>query len=320
MQGAADAAVLAAARAYIAPGMTSSVPYSEAAALDSANGFFAANIDSAFTDSPAETRIDVDPSTYDRLTITLTYHGVVPTGMMSFFKIPRVKFSGTASASVIMPNYIDVYFILDITGSMGRPLTSNGLQDIKARYAGVRPVFTNRTCTCACHEPPNWLSTDMETNGWELATASPPIDLKIDAAKRALNKIVTAAKNQSLYQHVNFSFYTMASTQLARINDLTANYDAISASINGVVTTTDAGTDFSNLLSGFENNMTDELARTTRNTYYQFGKSSSARKTYVFFVTDGLDVKMLNWDADARACHQLSQTIAAERWIAARKF
>jgi Flp pilus assembly protein TadG len=299
MQAAADAAALAGARAFNAPGMESNVQYSMDAARDRAAGFFAANIDKAFIDSPAETTIDVDPSTYDKLTVTITYHGVVPTGVMSFFKIPQVKFSGAAKAAVIMPNYIDVYFVLDVTGSMGRPLTTAGLSDLEARYASVRPTFNYNKCTCACHEAPNWLSTDMPTNGWNLARAVPPIDLKIDAAKRALNQIVTAAKSQSLYNHVNFAFYTMASTTLTKISDLTANYDAITASINAVDTVTDQGTDFSNLLASFDRNVSNELTRTTRSTYLQFGKSSSGRKTYVFFVTDGLDVTILNWGSEA---------------------
>jgi Flp pilus assembly protein TadG len=294
MQAAADAAVLAAVRAYTPPSMASSVPYSESAALDRAKGFFAANIDSAFIDSPAEVKMDVDPSTYDSLAITLTYHGVAPTGMMSFFKIPQVKFSGTATASVTMPNYIDVYFVLDVTGSMGRPITPLGLAEIKSRYASVRPIFNYDTCTCACHEPPNWLSTDMETNGWNLARTAPAIDMKIDAAKRALNRLVATAKDRSLYGHVNFGFYTMSGTTLTRINDLTTDYDAITSSINAAQPT-DTGLSFNDLLDGMNSNISNELARTTRSTYHQFGKYSSGRKTYIFFITDGLDMNLIQW-------------------------
>ena len=86
------------------------------------------------------------------LTATVAYTAEVPTYFMGIFGLgfKNITVSGTSKSTYTLPTYLDVYLMLDVSGSMGFPSTSGEQTrlmtinpDTYGQYAGG--------CTFACH-------------------------------------------------------------------------------------------------------------------------------------------------------------------------
>jgi Flp pilus assembly protein TadG len=88
-----------------------------------------------------------------KLTSTVNFNASVPTTFMGVVGFKTVAISGSSTASYTMPSYIDFYLLLDVSGSMSFPSTS----DEQARLQAVNPDNLNGSngyptgCTFACH-------------------------------------------------------------------------------------------------------------------------------------------------------------------------
>jgi Flp pilus assembly protein TadG len=84
------------------------------------------------------------------VTATVAYTAQVPTYFMGIFGHKTVTVSGTSQSTYTLPTFLDVYLMLDVSGSMGFPSTSGEQTrlmainpDLYGQYAGG--------CTFACH-------------------------------------------------------------------------------------------------------------------------------------------------------------------------
>ena len=88
-----------------------------------------------------------------KLTSTVTFNASVPTTFMGIAGFKTVAINGSSTASYNMPMYIDFYLLLDVSGSMSFPSTS----DEQSRLMAVNPDNLHGTlgypggCTFACH-------------------------------------------------------------------------------------------------------------------------------------------------------------------------
>jgi Putative Flp pilus-assembly TadE/G-like len=285
MQQVADAAALAAIRAYSPPSyQPSEIDVAAQRAIEKGQNFFQANVASEFIDSVPEISLNLSDD-MSVISYTLTYHGVVPTSFMSMFGVKEAKFSGTATASRNLPDYIDVYFVMDSSTSMNRPVTADGLNEQKSRTLAANGA--DWECTCACHETiarqGGMISGDYE-NTWDLAKKSPAIPLAIDYAKAAMLRLMDTPMRRGLFANAHFAFYQITDAQLpVMTNDLTPDYTAVGASINAAQATGTAGR-YASVLENLSSNMTIQA---------QYGKWNGSRKAYLFFVTDGVVGELL---------------------------
>ena len=155
LQAAADAASLATV-SINSPVITTAKAMTKNGAVSGgstyATNFFNANLTSA----PASTGYtNLSPSatvTLNNMTVTATvsFTAQVPTYFMGILGYKTISESGTSTASYSLPTYIDFYLMLDVSGSMSFPSTS----DEQERLQAVNPdnyTLYPKGCTFACH-------------------------------------------------------------------------------------------------------------------------------------------------------------------------
>lgn len=155
LQAAADSAALATVSVNspvvaTAKAMTGSGTVSGGSTF--ANNFFNANLSSAPADvgyanlTPTST-VTLNGST---MTAKVAFTAQIPTYFMGVMGYSDLNVSGSSTASYSLPTYINFYLMLDVSGSMSFPSTS----DEQTRLEAVNPdnytLYPNG-CTFACH-------------------------------------------------------------------------------------------------------------------------------------------------------------------------
>ena len=155
LQAAADAASLATVSVNssvitTAKNMTKSGTISGGSTY--ATTFFNANLSTApentgYTNlSPAAT-VSLSGTT---ITAVVSYTATVSTYFMQLVGYKTVSLSGTSTASYTLPNYINFYLMLDVSGSMSFPSTTAEQSRLQAVNPDNYSLYPNG-CTFACH-------------------------------------------------------------------------------------------------------------------------------------------------------------------------
>jgi Flp pilus assembly protein TadG len=155
MQAAADAAAVAAvsknSAAYLAATqMTSDGPVP--AGVTEANNIFTGNIAnfSSLYNTPNVT--STVTKTGINLTSNVQFSAQVPVVFMKALGWQNMTVGGSSRATSSLPKYIDFYMMLDVSGSMGLPSTTQEA----VRFQAINPdnyVDYPTGCTLACHFP-----------------------------------------------------------------------------------------------------------------------------------------------------------------------
>jgi hypothetical protein len=100
------------------------------------------------------------------LTNTVTYSADVPVTFMKIAGWTTMHITGTSNSSSSLPLYLDFYLMLDVSGSMGLPSTSQEA----SKFQQINPDNYRQYptgCTLACHfAPQNSACTDSGTQGY----------------------------------------------------------------------------------------------------------------------------------------------------------
>ncbi|MFZ3359773.1 MAG: TadE/TadG family type IV pilus assembly protein, partial [Xanthobacteraceae bacterium] len=112
-----------------------------------AANFFNANLASAPEDTGYNSLTPTATVTRTGMVVTATvsYTAKVPTYFMGIMGYSNIALSGTSTATYTLPTYIDFYLMLDVSGSMSFPSTS----DEQERLEAVNPDnYTNYPTGC----------------------------------------------------------------------------------------------------------------------------------------------------------------------------
>ena len=82
--------------------------------------------------------------------VQVTFSANVPTYFLGVIGYSRLAVSGTSSASYTLPTYINFYLMLDVSGSMSFPSTSNEQTRLESVNPDNYTLYPNG-CTFACH-------------------------------------------------------------------------------------------------------------------------------------------------------------------------
>jgi Flp pilus assembly protein TadG len=159
LQAAADAAALAAISnnsPLIATAKSMSGNGSVTGASTFVQNFFNANLSGAPQNvgyTSLSSTGSVTKASGGKLTSTVNFNASVPTTFMGIAGFRTIAISGSSTASYNLPLYIDFYLMLDVSGSMSFPSTS----DEQTRLMAVNPDNLHGSngypggCTFACH-------------------------------------------------------------------------------------------------------------------------------------------------------------------------
>jgi Flp pilus assembly protein TadG len=160
LQAAADAATLAAVSnnsPLVATAKTMTGNGAVSGGATYTQNFFDANLSSspANTGYNSSTRTATVTKSGTTITATLSFTAQVPTFFLGILGHPTISLSGQSTSSYTLSSYIDFYLMLDVSGSMGMPSTT----DEMTRLQSVNPDNLNSAsgqgyptgCTFACH-------------------------------------------------------------------------------------------------------------------------------------------------------------------------
>jgi len=311
---AADAAAIAAVatvKAYVAANPQDPTLRNDAvqAGLDRAKRAFAINagtVPFATTPTPqtgcgqtppigtACITLTPDPVHFQTFTATVSYTASARNNFGQLFNVKSNAISGYASAAVDIPSYLDFYILLDVSGSMGLPTSSDGQTKLAANNGG---------CLFACHFTGN-------TGGYNFAHGQGGIKLRVDSVDSAVYKLIqTAQQTQTLQSQYRIGLYPFVvdAVQAAPLSsDFTQALQLVTDSsksptdpaffyplgdnyLDNGIPNKHVDTDGTPIGSGgthFENIFTDLYKHKSG---IGNGATSTTPKAFVFIVTDGMD-------------------------------
>jgi Flp pilus assembly protein TadG len=135
------------------------------------------------------------------LTSTVKYSSTpVKTGFSRMIGIPQININGTSSATLTLPTYINYYFIVDSSQSMGVGATPADMQTLYDRVIAANNFdnsddkAANIGCVFGCHVPEAYQSISNEALAHMTYNGVGPVKLRIDSAKDAINAVLTDAQ------------------------------------------------------------------------------------------------------------------------------
>lgn len=265
---AADAAVLAATSLDSVQNYALG-PADSAAMETRARAFFTSNTQTLR--NTVVSKVQVTTSYADNKSeLTLKYQATYTPFFAGLIGIPTLPIEGEAQASATAPVYVDFYFLLDTSESMGLAVDLTNIRKLEA-VAG---------CAFACHVPS---STLPGINTYDQARTN-NVRLRIDALRDAVGKIVDRADtSQQVPNQYRIGVYTFdrdfrtltpLSTDLAQTRSALPALDIT----RNVTSSSPAQTYFSAAFPPMNAIITPPGD----------GWTSARAKKFVFFVSDGL--------------------------------
>ncbi|MBY0611895.1 MAG: hypothetical protein K2P80_06890 [Beijerinckiaceae bacterium] len=336
MDAAIDAAVLYAATAAAADPNAASYEAQQAAAqkyFTSALG----PLRDGISVGPISVKVSKDPNSQSTIISTATYTASIETMFGDLFK-PTIDISGSASATMQTPSYIDFYLLLDNSPSMGLAATDADIQRLRT-LTKDGPGGEQKDCQFACHivvtNPKDSKQTafrDGVNNTWEKDNSSPtklkqdyytiakaavpPILLRIDMLAQAVKSLTETAKATSvksgLANQFRMAIYTFNDAVQYIASPGSTNSEPLSSDLTGVGATAASKVtlypykdgdiqDKTNFQVGFA--ALDALKLSPGD-----GSTSAKPEKYVFFVTDGVSdatTKRIQGPIDPTLCANL---------------
>lgn len=270
LAGAADAAALAAIKNAAESGTSRRASLSSEEAIT----IFSANASTTF--APAT---DIVPHATVRrsgnqLMSEVRYSAEVPTTLLRIIGKQSITVSGSASASMELPPYIDFYMLLDNSPSMGLAATYDDMDKFK-KVTG---------CAFACHE------TDKKRSSYHIAKEL-GVSTRIDVVRDSVTQLATTAEKARIWNdQYRIGIYTFGAhaedVRLTAVTTPLANMDTVRQSAAMVdLMTTPRNHYRNNELSIF-----DDAVGGMNGAIGQGGTglTSASRQKVLFFISDGV--------------------------------
>jgi Flp pilus assembly protein TadG len=130
-------------------------------------------------------------------TATVSYRAASANSFAGVLGMASIPIAGTSASNATTAPNIDFYVLLDTSGSMALPATSQGLKDLTAKTGG---------CAFACHSTNDATARDKNnklTDYYGVAR-SYNISLRIDEAKKAVQDMMTLAASTSVVNKAKY--------------------------------------------------------------------------------------------------------------------
>lgn len=218
---------------------------------------------------------------------TSTYNCRVPTFFAGILGFNNIPVSGTAKASAHPLVYVNYYILVDASQSMGIASTQADMN----RLYNAMAATPDGGCVFGCHVQQNG-KTQINEN--VARAASPPIQLRIDAAVQAVQAILSQAQSiAGVSKNIKFALYTIqedpaSPITLHPIAALSNDYVALTTAAGTINLGNNNGngrgdTDYLNELAAFNTALTTAGILNNGS-----GASATSPLNYFFIITDGL--------------------------------
>ncbi|MDR3515683.1 MAG: pilus assembly protein TadG-related protein [Azospirillaceae bacterium] len=242
------------------------------------------------------------------MTATASYWAQMPTTLGRLFHVNLFNLSGSASSSMNMATYVNYYVLVDVSGSMGLPISADG----QSRLAAINPDDLSSYpsgCVFACHFSGNSGYSLSRTNKGKTAIsgvcpapdalAAPSqwkcIQLRLDAVASALKNFMTSAiavNNAAGHDQIGVGLFPFI-VHMQNYQAITTDLVSAQTAADGIPNLLDTGVGSGALGSGgthFDNAFS-ELSKIIPNDpatgKIGTGLSAQTPVPIVFFITDG---------------------------------
>ncbi|MGY2052617.1 pilus assembly protein TadG-related protein [Methylobacterium sp. JK268] len=152
------------------------------------------------------------------VSVTGSFTASTATTVMNLALTRKIPFNGTSTASLTLSPYVDVYLLIDVSGSMA----------IGATQADINALLSGIGCAFACHDGSPVNGTSMDSYQWARANG---ITLRLQEMNTGIQQFVTWLQNQPNFaKHVRIAIYSF-STGLTKVLDPTSNLASVSANL-----------------------------------------------------------------------------------------
>ena len=148
------------------------------------------------------------------MTATTTYTAQSRNTFGPIFHTPVMNIAGSASSSLTLKKYINIYLLVDVSQSMGIASTT---ADIAALWKAISAIQNQGTdqamgpgCMFGCHIIHSGQTSNL-TNEQVAHSQNPPISLRIDVIAKAISNLIdqaNTAANQPNSPSISIGLYT----------------------------------------------------------------------------------------------------------------
>ncbi|KMO32606.1 hypothetical protein VQ02_23090 [Methylobacterium variabile] len=218
LNAALDAAVLAGAQAVRAADSQGQPDAAiRQAGANAAQQVFTTFSPAAIAANAPQPRFDVTLSGRS-VTVSGTYAASTRTTVMGIAGVGTMGFSGSARASVDLSPLIDVYLLIDVSGSMA----------LGATPADISALQANLNCAFACHDGVKVKDTKLDSYQW---AKSKGITLRLDEMNQGILDFVSWLRQQdAVSKRMRISIYAF-STTLTKVLDLTSDLSQVASNL-----------------------------------------------------------------------------------------
>ncbi|GJD60895.1 pilus assembly protein [Methylobacterium frigidaeris] len=275
LDAALDAAVLAGAQAVKAADAKGKTD----AQLKEAGAAAAAQMFASFTSNAAanapQPQFDVTLNGRSA-TVTGSYTASTKTTLMGLSGITTMPFSGSVKAGVDLSPLIDVYLLIDVSGSMALGATTADIDLLRA----------NLNCAFACHDGAAVKNSGKDSYLWAKANG---ITLRLDEMNQGILDFVSSLRQQdAVSKRMRISIYSF-STTLTKVLDLTSDLSQVAGNLPKVPSASgesDGATLFNTIMPDFI-----KAVGTS-------GDGINTPKKLVILATDGVADPGRSWTSD----------------------
>ncbi len=181
--------------------VTTAFNHIQATAIAQGQNAFIVNAGKTYTRTMTAPPTPVVTLGTDQQTISasVNYTASSPNAFGPLFSVRQINMSGSSSASLTLPKYIDFYMALDMSGSMGFPSESGDQITLAAKNPDSLDQYPSG-CSFACHfsDPvalacTNTRSQSVTCKGYQIA-ATNNIPLRAQAVGTAIGSLISNAK------------------------------------------------------------------------------------------------------------------------------
>ncbi|AWB19853.1 hypothetical protein DA075_01950 [Methylobacterium currus] len=218
LDAALDAAVLAAAQAVKAADAKGKTDTElKQVGIAAATQAFASFASDAIAANAPQAQFDVT-LTGRSATVSGSYTASTKTTLMGLTGLAAMQYSGNVKAGVDLSPLIDVYLLIDVSGSMA----------LGATTADINALQSNLGCAFACHDGASVKNSGKDSYQWAKANG---ITLRLDEMNQGILDFVGSLRQQdAVSKRMRISIYSF-STTLTKVLDLTSDLSQVAANL-----------------------------------------------------------------------------------------
>ena len=204
------------------------------------------------------------------ITAKLDFSAQTTTTFSNLIGISKIQVSGTASAESARPVYVDIYALVDASGSMG----------IGASTADQQLMQQKLGCTLACHTDTLTKPTPLSpTNAHKIGAT-----LRFDVVQSVLSQMIQASQLKQLMPGQFRFAVAKFSNDVTVVSPITTDANAVTAAVNGMELDGPVGVG-NGMGSVFRYSLTQYAASLPAG---GDGSTPSQPLTFVLIMTDGV--------------------------------